>query len=78
MKVEYNDDSLPKGSEVFVNGLGTLVNGKEVEFDDEALAVFEAETGQTVAEAFKDSEKVKLSGAGSRATESSPKKEGGE
>lgn len=77
MKVEYNDDSLPKGAKLHVNGLGTLENGKDVEFDDDALAKFEAETGKTVADAFKDNPKVTLSGTGSQ-THSSSKKEGGE
>ena len=77
MKVELHDDSLPKGTELAVTNLGTLVNGKEVEFDDDALAAFEAATGQTVAEAFKSDDRVTLSGAGSK-TESSSKKEGGE
>lgn len=75
MKVEYNDDSLPKGAELHVNGLGTLVNGKAVEFDEDALATFEAETGKTIADAFKSNAKVTLSGPGSQ---SSSKKEGGE
>jgi hypothetical protein len=73
MKVELNDDSLPKGTEYHVEGLGTLVNGKSVEFDKEAVTAFEERTGQTVAEAFKENANVSLSGEGSRTT-----KEGGE
>lgn len=75
MKVELNDDSLPKGAKLHVNGLGTLENGKAVEFDDEALAAFEVFSGKSVADAFKDNERVTLSGAGSH---TSTKKEGGE
>lgn len=68
MKVELNDERVPKGAEVHVEGLGTLVNGKAVEFDDDALASFEEATGKTVADAFKDNSRVKLAGAGSRTT----------
>ena len=71
MKVELNDDSLPKGTELAVASLGTLVNGKAVEFDDEAEATFEAATGQKLATAFKGNANVCVSG-------SSSKKEGGE
>lgn len=80
MKVEFNDESKPKGTEVHVANLGTFVNGKSVELDEEALQRFENATGMTVAEAFKDDERVSLSGAGSRTTsEDAPKdKDGGD
>lgn len=78
MKVELNDDRLPKGAELHVEGLGTLVNGKAVEFDKDAVAAFEERTGKTVAEAFKSNANVSLSGEGSRTTSDSDKKEGGE
>lgn len=80
MKVQYEDDRLAKGTEVHVAGLGSLVNGEEVELDEEAMQKFESETGQTVADAFKDNPRVKLSGAGSRTTsdDAPAKKEGGE
>lgn len=77
MKVELNDDTLPKGTELHVEGLGTLVNGKSVEFEKEAVDSFEARFGRTVAEAFKDDARISLSGEGSRTT-SDDKKEGGE
>ena len=80
MKVQYEDERLAKGTEVHIAHLGTLVNGKEVELDDDALAQFENATGQTVADAFKDNPLVRLSGAGSRTTsdDTPAKKEGGE
>lgn len=78
MKVELNDDSLAKGTELHVVGLGTLINGKAIDFDKEAVAAFEAQTGQTVAEAFASNAKITLSGEGSRTTSDSDTKEGGE
>ena len=68
MKVELNDDRLPKGAELHINGLGTLVNGKAVDFDNDAVEAFETFSGQTVAEAFKGNERISLSGEGSRTT----------
>ena len=66
MKVEFIDESLEEGTEVHVVGLGTFVNGEEVEFDDTQLETFEALTGRTVADAFGNDPRVKLSGPGSR------------
>lgn len=71
MKVELNDDSLPKGTELAVHNLGTLINGKAVEFDDETVAAFEAASGQKLASAFKGDSRISVSS-------SSSKKEGGE
>jgi hypothetical protein len=80
MKVELNDDSLPKGTELHIQGLGTLKNGEAVEFDEEAVAAFEAVTGQKASDALKGNANIKLSGAGSGGTtqQKSEKKEGGE
>lgn len=33
MKVTFKDDRLPEGTEVYVKGVGVLVNGKTVEVD---------------------------------------------
>ena len=66
MKVEFNDESLEEGQELHVVGLGTFINGEEVEFDDEQLDAFEAFAGKTVADAFGNDPRVKLSGPGSR------------
>ena len=66
MKVEFIDESLEEGQEVHVVGLGTFINGEEVEFDDSQLEAFEAFTGRTVADAFGNDSRVRLSGPGSR------------
>jgi len=80
MKVELNDETLPKGTELYVNDLGTLVNGEEVEFDDDAVEAFELRTGTTVAEALKGDARIKVSGPGSQthAKTEDKRKEGGE
>lgn len=75
MKVELNDESLPKGAELHVVGLGTLKNGEAVEFDDEAVAVFEQQTGQKITEAFAENVNVHI---GSEKKAAEKKKEGGE
>lgn len=69
MKVEYNDESLPKGTELHVEGLGTLVNGKSVEFNDEAVTSFEEFTGKKAAEAFKNNANVNIGGSGSKTSD---------
>lgn len=78
MKVELNDDRLPKGAELHVQGLGTLVNGKSVEFDKDAIDAFEEQTGQTVAESFKNDARITMSGEGSRTTSDDKDSKGGE
>jgi hypothetical protein len=80
MKVELNDETLPKGTELFVNDLGALVNGESVEIDEAAVEAFELRTGTTVAEALKGDERIKVSGPGSQTTAKTEdkKKEGGE
>lgn len=75
MKVEVSDDSLPKGTELHVVGLGMLVNGEAVEIGDEAVASFEALTGQKITEAFAENVNVHIGGAKPKTTK---EKEGGE
>lgn len=60
MKVSLKDDSLADGTELHVVGLGTLVNGSSVEFDDEQVALFEQERGLSVEEAFASDDRVKV------------------
>jgi hypothetical protein len=64
MKVELNDDSWPKGTELYINGLGTVVNGKAVEFSEEEVAAFEALVGESASKALKGNENLKVSGSG--------------
>lgn len=60
MKIELNEPSQPKGMEFHVNGLGTLVNGKAVDFSDEEIAAFEEAVGRSVKEAFASAVNIKV------------------
>lgn len=66
MKVTLKDESIPEGRELHVKGLGTLVNGKAVEFSKEQIDAFEAHTGIKFADAFRNNPNVELSGSGSK------------
>jgi hypothetical protein len=66
VKISLKDDSLPDDTELYVRGLGMLVNGKTVEFSQEDIDAFETETGVKLANAFKNDPRVTLSGTGSR------------
>ncbi len=63
VKVELNNDSLPKGTELHVQELGTLVNGQAVDFSAEQVERFESVRGKKVRTAFKDNPHVKVSGS---------------
>ena len=58
MKVSFKDDHMPEGTELYVRGLGMLVNGASVDFSDEQLAAFEARRGMSVEEAFINDNRV--------------------
>lgn len=58
MKVSLKDASRPEGTELHVRGLGTLVNGKTIEFDKEQVAAFEARRGMTLEKAFKNNPSI--------------------
>lgn len=52
-KVKMNQPNLEKGAKVTVSGLGELVNGETVEFDDEAEDLFKLYNGDVaLLEAF--------------------------
>jgi hypothetical protein len=61
MKIELNDPSAAKGKQFYVNDLGSLENGKAVEFSDEEVAVFELAQGRSIKEAFAANPNIKLS-----------------
>jgi len=61
MKVELNDPSIEKGKELYVNGLGSLENGKAVEFSNEQIEEFEMFQGRSIREAFAANPNIKLS-----------------
>jgi len=63
MKVELNEPSMEKGKELYVNGLGSLENGKAVEFSNEQIEVFETLQGRSIKEAFASNPNIKLSAA---------------
>jgi len=58
VKVSLKDASLPDGTELYVRGLGTLVNGQTVDFSQEEVDFFEAETGSKLSAAFKEDPRV--------------------
>ena len=60
MKVSLKDDSLPDGTELYVQGLGTLINGSSVDFSDEEVAAFEAEQGLALEGAFDNDPRVSV------------------
>lgn len=60
MKVELNDERWPKGTEFHIAELGTLVNGKTVEFSAEEIEQFETATGTKVAQALKGIENANV------------------
>lgn len=60
MKVSLKDDSIAEGTELHVVGLGTLINGSSVEFDDEQVSTFEQDRGMSVEEAFANDDRVKV------------------
>jgi hypothetical protein len=62
MKIELNDPAMPKGTLFSVNALGTLENGKSVEFSDEEIAFFEQEQGRSIEEAFALNPNIKIAG----------------
>lgn len=62
MKIELNEPTQPKGMEFYVNGLGTLVNGKAVEFSADEISAFEDAVGQSVKEAFAGAPNIKVGG----------------
>ena len=71
MKVSLKDDSMPDGTELHVRGLGMLVNGKTVEFTKEEIERFESDSGKKLSEAFKNDDRISLSGSGSKGGEDS-------
>ena len=61
-KIEVNIASLAKGEVVSVaNNLAAVENGSSATMSDETADLFKAETGKTVAEAFKDNKEIKVS-----------------
>jgi len=66
MKVSLKDDTLEAGTELYVVGLGTLVNGKTVEFSKEEVEAFESQSGNKLADAFNNDPRIELAGAGSK------------
>jgi hypothetical protein len=60
MKVSLKDDSLPDGTELYVRGLGTLINGGSVEFSDEEVEAFEAERDLPLEEAFANDPRINV------------------
>lgn len=73
--LSVNIESLPEGEVLGVaNNLVAIENGGSAEMSDDAVAQFEAETGMTVEDAFKDDVVVNVSSASS----SAKAKKGGE
>lgn len=60
MKVSLKDESVPDGTELYIVGLGTLINGSSVEFSDEQVESFEQERGMSVEKAFANDDRVKV------------------
>lgn len=60
MKVSLKDDHMPDGTELHVRGLGMLVNGKTVEFSEEAIKAFEAYRGEKIDQAFRNDKRIKI------------------
>lgn len=44
--IKYENPAFPEGEEIFVKGLGTLINGQSVEFSDEEVARLESLKGE--------------------------------
>lgn len=78
MKVSYKDDQLPDGAELYVRGLGFLVNGQSVEFTDEEVEIFEARRGMSLEEAFKQDDRIKVGKASKLPPADDEKEKGGE
>jgi len=65
MKVTLKDDTLPEGKELYVKGLGMLVNGKAVDFSADQVEAFEALRGVKLDQAFKHNPTVSVGRSGS-------------
>lgn len=56
VEITYHSDAREKGAEFYISGLGTVINGKAVTFDDDTQDAYEQQRGMTVLEALKDDE----------------------
>jgi len=64
VKVSLKDDSLPEGTEFYVRGLGTLINGQSIEFTAAEAEIFESQTGLKLSAAFKEDPRITVGSGG--------------
>lgn len=60
MKVTLNDASQVQGKELYVKGLGTLINGKAVDFPASQVEAFESLKGMKIEKAFADNPHIRI------------------
>lgn len=65
MKVSFDNPEFEKGTEFDIGGL-LLINGDEVDVDDEALELYQARHGYTLADAVYANPHASASGPGSQ------------
>jgi hypothetical protein len=62
LKLTYDNPSYPKDEEIEVHGLGLVKNGRSVELTEDQEKSFVSVYGESVRDATKDDENVKVEG----------------